>query len=154
MSDRQILEPYWASNLKNQIVCKFKYADGREVVASVSQTDEGNPDWDEIFQKFTIEEIDANTAAGAQKHEENRLKRQMEQQRQADNFRREALFMAKSDAFEVDLVRTSTNTELKSKLRKAASIMEVTLLASMIALDNYNMQKVTVDAETSSANTA
>jgi len=62
--------------------------------------------------------------------------------------------MAKSDAFEVDLVRTSTNTELKSKLRKAASIMEVTLLASIIALDNYNMQKVTVDAETSSANTA
>jgi hypothetical protein len=154
MSDRQILEPYWASNLKNQIVCKFKYADGREVVASVSQTDEGNPDWDEIIQKFTMEEIDANTAAGVQRHEENRLKRQMEQQRQADNFRREALFMAKSDAFEVDLVRTSTNTELKSKLRKAASIMEVTLLASMIALDNYNMQKVTVDAETSSANTA
>jgi hypothetical protein len=154
MSDRQILEPYWASNLKNQIVCKFKYADGREVVASVSQTDEGNPDWDEIIQKFTMEEIDANTAAGVQRHEENRLRRQMEQQRQADNFRREALFMAKSDAFEVDLVRTSTNTELKSKLRKAASIMEVTLLASMIALDNYNMQKVTVDAETSSANTA
>jgi hypothetical protein len=154
MSDRQILEPYWASNLKNQIVCKFKYADGREVVASVSQTDEGNPDWDEIIQKFTMEEIDANTAAGVQRHEENRLRRQMEQQRQADNFRREALFMAKSDAFEVDLVRTSTNTELKSKLRKASSIMEVTLLASMIALDNYNMQKVTVDAETSSANTA
>jgi hypothetical protein len=154
MSDRQILEPYWASNLKNQIVCKFKYADGREVVASVSQTDEGNPDWDEILQKFTMEEIDTNTAAGVQRHEENRLRRQMEQQRQADNFRREALFMAKSDAFEVDLVRTSTNTELKSKLRKAASIMEVTLLASMIALDNYNMQKVTVDAETSSANTA
>jgi len=154
MSDRQILEPYWASNLKNQIVCKFKYADGREVVASVSQTDEGNPDWDEIIQKFTMEEIDANTAAGVQRHEENRLKRQMEQQRQADNFRREALFMAKSDAFEIDLVRTSTNTELKSKLRKAASIMEVTLLASIIALDNYNMQKVTVDAETSSANTA
>ena len=154
MSDRQILEPYWASNLKNQIVCNFKYADGREVVASVSQTDEGNPDWDEIIQKFTMEEIDANTAAGVQRHEENRLRRQMEQQRQADNFRREALFMAKSDAFEVDLVRTSTNTELKSKLRKASSIMEVTLLASMIALDNYNMQKVTVDAETSSANTA
>jgi hypothetical protein len=153
MSDRQILEPYWASNLKNQIVCKFRYVDGQEVIASVSQTTEGNPDWDEIFQKFTVEEIDANTAAGAKLHEENRLKRQMEQQRQADNFRREALFMAKSDAFEVDLVRTSTNTELKSKLRKASSIMEVSILASMIALDNYNMQKVIANGETSTANT-
>jgi hypothetical protein len=70
MSDRQILEPYWASNLKNQIVCKFRYVDGQEVIASVSQTTEGNPDWDEIFQKFTVEEIDANTAAGAKLHED------------------------------------------------------------------------------------
>ena len=153
MSERQITDPYWASNLKNQVVCKFRYADGQEVVASISQTAEGNPDWNEIFEKFTVEEIDANTAAGVQRHEENRLKRQMEQQRQADNFRRESLFMAKSDAFEVDLVRTSTNTELKSKLRKAASIMEVTILASMIALDNYNMQKVITNGETSTANT-
>jgi hypothetical protein len=61
--------------------------------------------------------------------------------------------MAKSDAFEVDLVRTSTNTELKSKLRKASSIMEVSILASMIALDNYNMQKVIANGETSTANT-
>ena len=154
MSDRQILEPYWASNLKNQIVCKFRYVDGQEVIASVSQTAEGNPDWDEIFQKFTIEEIDANTATGAKIHEENALKRQMEQQRAIDNFRREALFMAKSDAFEIDLIRTSTDTQLKSRLRKATSIMEVGVLASVIEMDSYNMQKVNADAQAPSANTA
>ena len=153
MSDRQILEPYWASNLKNQVVCKFKYADGREVIASVSQTEGGNPDWIEIFENFTIEQIDTNTAARVKIHEENKLRRQMDDQRRADNFRREALFMAKSDAFEVDLIRGSTNTELKSKLRKATSIMEVTILASMIALDSYNMQKVVNNDETPSANT-
>ena len=153
MSDRQILEPYWASNLKNQVVCKFKYADGREVIASVSQTEGGNPDWIEIFENFTVEQIDTNTAARVKIHEENKLRRQMDDQRRADNFRREALFMAKSDAFEVDLMRGSTNTELKAKLRKATSIMEVTILASMIALDSYNMQKVVNNDETPSANT-
>lgn len=153
MSDRQILEPYWASNLKNQVVCKFKYADGREVIASVSQTEDGNPDWIEIFENFTVEQIDANTAVRVKIHEENKLRRQMDDQRRADNFRREALFMAKSDAFEVDLIRGSTNTELKSKLRKATSIMEVTIFASMIALDSYNMQKVVNNDETPSANT-
>jgi hypothetical protein len=153
MSDRQILEPYWSSNLKNQIICKFKYNDGREVVASVSQTEGGNPDWNEIFETFTVDQIDANWAERLKRHEENKLRRQMDEQRRADNYRREALFMAKSDAFEVDLVRSSTNTALKSKLRKATSIMEVTILSSMIALENFNMQKVSENGKTPTANT-
>ena len=61
---------------------------------------------------------------GIKKREEDRLRRQMEQQRQADNFRREALFMAKSDAFEIELVRTSTNTELKSKLHVLQTLLD------------------------------
>jgi hypothetical protein len=141
MSERQILDPYWASNLKNQVVCKFKYAEGGIVTASVSQTAEGNPDWDEIFANFTPEQIDENTATKVKVHEENRLKREMDDQRRVDNMRREALFMAKSDAFEIDLVRNSTNTKLKSRLRKATSIIEVTVLASLIASESYNIEK-------------
>jgi hypothetical protein len=141
MSERQILDPYWASNLKNQVVCKFKYAEGGIVTASVSQTAEGNPDWDEIFANFTSEQIDENTAAKVKVHEENRLKREMDDQRRADNMRREALFMAKSDAFEIDLVRNSTNTKLKSRLRKATTLIEVTVLASLIASESYSIEK-------------
>lgn len=141
MSERQILDPYWSSNLKNQVVCRFKYADGGIVTASVTQTDEGNSDWDEIFANFTVEQIDANTAEKVKLHEENRLKREMDDQRRADNMRREALFMAKSDAFEIDLVRNSTNTKLKSRLRKATSIIEVTVLASLIASESYSIEK-------------
>ena len=141
MSERQILDPYWSSNLKNQVVCKFKYVDGGIVTASVSQTDEGNPDWDEIFANFTSEQIDENTAAKVKVHEENRLKREMDDQRRADNMRREALFMAKSDAFEIDLVRNSTNTKLKSRLRKATTLIEVTVLASLIASESYSIEK-------------
>lgn len=158
--EKEILEPYWASNLKNQIVCKFRYPDGSIVTASVSQTDDGNPDWDAIFQKFSREQIDIATAERIKRHEQVKLSRQMDEQRRADNMRREVLFMAKSDAFEVDLVRTSKNTALKSKLRKAASVMEVTLLASIIAMENYNEQKAAetaqqeVTAGTDTANTA
>lgn len=141
MSERQILDPYWSSNLKNQVVCRFKYADGGIVTASVTQTDDGNSDWDEIFANFTAEQIDANTAEKVKLHEENRLKREIDDQRRADNMRREALFMAKSDAFEIDLVRNSTNTKLKSRLRKATSIIEVTVLASLIASESYSIEK-------------
>jgi hypothetical protein len=137
---REILDPYWGSNLKNQVICIFKYDDGKLLTASVTQTDEGNPDWAEIFEKYSIEEIDANTAKKRQTHESNRVKRQMDQQRDIEMRKREALFMAKSDAFEMELVRTSKNTALKSKLRKATSPMEVTVIAAMISLENYNEQ--------------
>lgn len=147
MANREILDPYWSSNLKNQIVCKFKYADGGIVTASVSQTAEGNPDWDEIIASFTPEQIDENTASKLKTHEENQLRRQMDDQRRADNMRREALFMAKSDAFEIDLVRNSTNTKLKSRLRKATSIIEITVLASLIAAETYDIEKA-ADAQT------
>lgn len=158
--EKEILEPYWSSNLKNQVVCKFKYPDGNIVTASVSQTDDGNPDWDAIFEKFTREQIDDVTAERVKKHEQIKITQQMEEQRRMDNMRREVLFMAKSDAFEVDLVRTSKNTALKSKLRKAATVMEVTLLSSIIAMENYNEQKAAESAQstestsTDSANTA
>jgi hypothetical protein len=65
----------------------------------------------------------------------------MDDQRRADNMRREALFMAKSDAFEIDLVRNSTNTKLKSRLRKATTLIEVTVLASLIASESYSIEK-------------
>jgi len=160
MIEREILEPYWSSNLKNQIVCKFKYPDGSIVTASVSQTNEGNPDWDAIFETFTREQIDKNTNDRVKNHQQLKLTQEMENQRRADNARREILFMAKSDAFEVDLVRSSKNIAMKSKLRKAASVMEVTLLASIIAMENYNEQKAAEAAQqaesaaTDSANTA
>jgi hypothetical protein len=157
--EKEILEPYWSSNLKNQVICKFKYPDGNIVTAAVSQTDDGNSDWDAIFEKFTRDELDATTADRIARHEQVKLTRQMEEQRRTDNMRREVLFMAKSDAFEVDLVRTSKNTALKSKLRKAATVMEVTLLSSIIAMENYNEQKAAAaaqpaeDTDTDSANT-
>ena len=155
---REILDPYWASNLKKQVVCLFKYDDGKILTASVTQTAEGNPDWIEIFEKYTIEEIDANTAKKRQMHESNRAKRQMDHQRNSEMQKREFLFMAKSDAFDIDLVRTSKNTALKSKLRKATTPMEVTVLASLIAMENYNIQQNEINNEGvtdgASANTA
>jgi hypothetical protein len=151
MSEREILDPYWTSNLKNQVVCKFKYAEGGIVTASVSQTSEGNPDWDEIFANFTIEQIDNNTVKRLARHREVKLSREMEDQRRGDNMRREALFMAKSDAFEIELIRNSTNTQLKSRLRKATSIIEVTVLASLIAAETYNIQNA-INNETTETN--
>lgn len=141
-AEKDIIEPYWGNNLKTQIICKFKYKDGGIATASVSKTEDGNPDWDAIFQKYSIEQIDANTAEKVRHRDEVMLKNQIEDQKRIENMRREGLFLAKTDAFEMDLVRTSKNTALKSKLRKAATPLEVTILATMIAFENYQQQQI------------
>ncbi len=136
-TEREILDPYWGNNLKTQIICKFKFANGGIATAAVSKTEEGNPDWDAIFEKFTVEQIDENTTDKIKSRDEIVLKNQIDDQKRIENMRRESLFLAKTDAFELDLVRTSKNTALKSKLRKAATPLEVMIFATMIAIENY-----------------
>ena len=55
---RTIKNPYWGNNEKTQVMCEFHFENGPIQTAAVSQTKEGNPDWQEIFTKFTTEDID------------------------------------------------------------------------------------------------
>ena len=57
---RQIIDPRWGNSEKTHIIAKFVYDDGRQVVASITNV-EGeapNPDWAEIMENFTIEQIE------------------------------------------------------------------------------------------------
>ena len=58
---RIIKYPRWGNTEKTHIICQFHYDDGRVLTASVTDTEEGNPDWKEILETFTIENIDENT---------------------------------------------------------------------------------------------
>jgi hypothetical protein len=133
--EREILNPRWANNDKSIILCNFKYADGRMLVASVSVPEGGtNPDWDEIIDTFGIDHIDNNS----KKHiEDAERKRQNEDERRFENFdrmKKEALFNIKAEAFEIDIIKNSTNRELKNKIRRAGSMLEVQAYATAIIL--------------------
>ena len=58
---RTIQNPYWGNNSKTQVICEFNYEGGPIVTAAVSDTKEGNPDWKEIMEKWTIEDLDKLT---------------------------------------------------------------------------------------------
>lgn len=127
MMKREIIDPRWANEEKNQILAKFKLEDGNIIQAAISVPEGGrNPDWDEIMEKFGPNVLEENLQKDLELH--YKRKEAEEEQRKQDIERaiKEALFNAKAEAFEIQLVKDSKNKALKNKIRKASTIMEVT----------------------------
>ena len=130
---REILTPRWGNAEKTNIIAKFRYEDGRMLTASISVPEGGsNPDWDEIMEKFGAEYLNAEFEKDIANH--NRRKEEAASRRQIDMERaqKETLFNAKAEAFDMDVVKNSTNREIKNKIRRATSIMEVQVYTAML----------------------
>jgi len=131
---RTIKNPYWGNDQKTQVMCEFHYENGPIQTAAVTQTKNGNPDWEEIFNNFTPEQIDKLTeGALAEAREEHEKRKQMERD-DIERMKVDALFQAKLDAFEIDTIKNSKNRELKSRIRKAKTLIEVTAFASALIM--------------------
>lgn len=159
---RKIEQPYWGNDDKTQVICRFVYDDGVVLEAAVMDTADGNPDWKEIMDTFTIEEIDTITQVVKERHgkvstalieqklaeanmtdeekAEIEAQRIAEEQTRVNRMKAEALFQAKLDAFEVQEVQSSSYTYLKSRIRKAKTIMEVQALTSALIIHELSAQ--------------
>lgn len=145
---REILDPHWANNKKNQILCKFKFEDGSIMNASIMDTADGNPDWKEIMAKYGVKGVDKIT----EKIIENRRKKNsIDRQRQKEKDERrknEDLFNLKLKAFEMEEVRQSRETKLKSKIRRSQSEFEVQAWTSVLLLKEYDKSIMESENET------
>jgi hypothetical protein len=129
---RIIRSPRWANTEKTHIICQFEYEDGRILTASVTDTEEGNPDWKEILETFPLELIDQNTANDLALHNERKAQREEQQKQEDEIAKQNILFLAKSEAFDMSIIRDSTYTDLKSSLRKASTLTEIHAYAGAI----------------------
>jgi len=131
-TNRTIENPYWANKEKQHVIAEFYYPDtGKRVTASI-MNDGTNRDFDELLKKYSIEQIDANTKKRFDDRNEQ-IKHNIERQKvDRTRMQQEQLFAAKLDAFEIDLIKGSKNREMKSKIRKAKNIMEVTAYTVML----------------------
>ena len=130
---REILTPRWGNDSKTLIITRFRYDDGHTAEASISVPAGGtNADWDEIIEKFGKNYLDEQAQIYLKKDKEKRL--QIENQRKLDfeRMQKEQLFNAKAEAFDIDLVKNSTNREVKNKIRRAKNIMEVQIYAALL----------------------
>jgi hypothetical protein len=138
MIKREIKNPYWTSDLKNQVVCEFHYHmdDGSvsSYEATVTKTDEGNPDWIEIIEKFAVEQIDELTSTRLAKRKERQDQKAAEEIKKAETLKQEALFAAKLEAFEIPEIRASKERTLKARIRKATTMMEIHTFATILVM--------------------
>ena len=99
---RKILEPYYADKSCDIIVATFEYEDGTSQTVSVGNTPQGekdNPDWKEIFNTFTHDQIKASTKEKGDAHHANAAVKMAEAKSLQDKAKNEALFAAKVDSF-------------------------------------------------------
>lgn len=133
---RTIKNPHWTNNARTVLSAEFHYDDGRVVTAVINSNDSNNVDYQEIRSKFTTEELEANTQKQIRKQAQEQEARKAQEEAQADRERQERLFAIKLQAFEVDVVKNTTNRALKSSLRRAKSDFEVYAYAAAIILDS------------------
>jgi len=151
MTTNRIIEnPYWANKEKQHVIAEFFYPDtGKRVTASI-MNDGTNRDYEELMKKYSVEQIDANSKKRVDDRNE-RIKQNIERQKvDRTRMQQEQLFAAKLDAFEIDAIKSSKNRELKSKIRKAKNIMEVTAYTVMLLQQeeaNSAIVREAVDAE-------
>lgn len=130
---REILTPRWGNEQKTQIIARFRYDDGRILNASISVPEGGsNPDWDEIMENFGVDYLDEQSVIQLDRHMKKKQDAIEQRKLAMERQQKEILFNAKAEAFDMDVVKNSTNREIKNKIRRATSIMEVQVYTAML----------------------
>lgn len=137
--------PYWSNKEAKHMIVTLEYDDGRKSTASIQDKDGTNPDYIAILEEFGEEVIDANTEEGVKRRDEQIKKRLQRKETEAVRAKQEMLFGAKLQAFEIDKVKDSTNTELKRLIRKAKSPLEVQAYTTILLLDDYMNHKTVTE---------
>jgi len=131
---KEYLNPYWSNKDNRHLIVTIKYSNGKESIASIMDPKGDNPDMIEVLAIYSEEEIDENTKKGLDRRNEN-IRRQMERREsQAARAKQEALFNSKLQAFEIDAIKNSENTEIKRLIRKSKSVMEVQAYAAILLM--------------------
>lgn len=131
---KKYLNPYWSNKDNRHLIVTIEQPNGQHSLASIMDPDGTNPDMKAVLEQYTEDDIDTNTQEGLDRRNEN-IKRQMERREsQQARAKQEALFNCKLEAFEVEGIKNSKNTELKRMIRKSKSIMEVQAYATILLM--------------------
>lgn len=131
-------DPIWHDKSNRAITCRIHQGDGEYAIAQIVAADGENADYDAVLEMYGEEEINRLT----EEHEEQKIKnQQVEAERAAAHMTRkkqEVLFNMKLEAFEIEEIKNSTNRELKKRLRKSKTIVEVQAFATLLIQDALN----------------
>lgn len=149
MSYRKWLDnAFWDNDEKDTLNCILEMQDDagrvhRQVFKLRKTDDQGNenPDFVEVLNDLGDELITQNTKDRKVRKEAEAEEKKQREIEHAKARKLEKLFEYKLEAFEVEEVKNSKNRQLKSKLRRAKSKVEVDLYAMMILMEELKKQE-------------
>ena len=110
----------------------------------IHNTKEHADAWYWVHKFVGQDAINKNTKKEIDRLDKMRKKDEVADKDRMHKMDQEKLFQAKIDAFEMDVIRNTTNREMKSKIRRSKSIMELTAyVGAIIALENMNGKPAT-----------
>jgi len=125
-------DPIWKDKENRKMIARRLTNLGEYAVVHIDASGGINKDFDEILEIFGEEALDEATA----RHKEESIKREKHhhERKAADMARhkQEILFNMKLEAFEVEEIKNSSNRDLKKRLRKAKTPLEIQAFATLI----------------------
>jgi len=125
-------DPYWSNKEAKHLIVTLVYPNGKKATASIMDNDGNNPDYKAVLKQFGDKVITQNTTEGVQRRDDHIKKRLQRKESEAVRRKQEMLFGAKLEAYEIPLIKSSKNNEMKKLIRKAKSPLEVQTLASIL----------------------
>jgi hypothetical protein len=110
----------------------------------IHNTKEHADAWYWVHKFVGQDAINKNTKKEIDRLDKMRKKDEVADKDRMHKIDQEKLFQAKIDAFEMDVIRNTTNRDMKSKIRRSKSIMELTAyVGAIIALESMNGKPAT-----------
>jgi hypothetical protein len=140
--DGEVVYAYFGDDAKTVLYFILRqpdspYGPGQIETIKIDKSDQHKAAWYWIHKDFGEEQIKRNTQREIDKINRHKDKAELADKDSTAKQLNEELFQAKIEAFELDVVRNSSHKKLKSAIRRAKTLMEVTAtVGAVIALDN------------------
>ena len=149
-NDAEPIFAYYGNDKKSLLFFILRHSDGPQGqpgptdTHQIHNTKEHKDAWYWVHKFVGQEAINRNTKKEIDRLDKNRKKDEVADKDRMHKMDQERLFQAKIDAFEMDVIRNTTNRDMKSKIRRSKSIMELTAyVGAIIALESMNGKPAT-----------
>jgi hypothetical protein len=149
-NDAEPIFAYYGNDKKSLLHFILRHPDGPQGqpgptdAHQIHNTKEHADAWYWVHKFVGQEAINRNTKKEIDRLDKMRKKDEVADKDRMHKMDQEKLFQAKIDAFEMDVIRNTTNRDMKSKIRRSKSIMELTAyVGAIIALENMNGKPAT-----------
>tara|TARA_A100001011_G_scaffold382902_2_gene453416 strand:+ start:132 stop:581 length:450 start_codon:yes stop_codon:yes gene_type:complete len=134
--------PIWIDKSIRSLRCQIwvETSDGADYVdctVTAGPAEEGyvNEDYDAIMETIGEEMVDENTAVWAEEEQKRKDRHLQEHEIHKSRIKQETLFNMKLEALAIPEIKESKNKEIKKKIRKAKTLIEVQAYSTILLFD-------------------